>query len=88
MKQTLTFSDQCINKNKFHVYKETLSFYDIDLQEIVLSSKYSYGNEGDHKYYIGYMYDDHFCPLPICLILPKMNAFFKYFGSGNQNTNF
>ena len=30
MKQTLNFGDQCINKNKFHVYKETVSFYGID----------------------------------------------------------
>ena len=29
------------------------------------------------------MYDDHSSTLPLCLILPKMDAYFKYFGSGN-----
>ena len=77
MKQTLTSCDQCINKNKFHVYKETVSSYGIDIKTIVLSSKYSYGNEGDHKYYIGYMYDDNSSPLPLSLILPKMDAYFR-----------
>ena len=82
------FRGQCINKNKFHVYKETASFYDIDIKKIVLSSKYSYDNKGDHKYYIGYMYDDHSSPLSLCLILPKMNTYFKHYSSCNTYTYF
>ena len=33
MKQTLIFADQCINKNNFHVYKEAVSFYSIDVKK-------------------------------------------------------
>ena len=55
MKQTLIFGDQCIEKSKFYVYKETVKFYGIDIKKTILSSKYSYGDEGDHKFYIGYI---------------------------------
>ena len=86
MKQTLTFDDQCINQNKFHIYKENVSdFFGIDIKKTLFSSKYAYGNEGYHKYYIGYMYGDNLSPLPLCLTLPKMDAYSKYFGSGNTN---
>ena len=34
------------------------------------------------------MYDDHSSPLPSYLILPKMDAYFKNFGSSNRNTIF
>ena len=33
MKQTLIFADQCINKNKFHVYKKAASFYSINVKK-------------------------------------------------------
>ena len=33
MEQTLTFGDQCINKNQFHVYKKAVIFYGIYIKK-------------------------------------------------------
>ena len=68
--------------------QESISIYNVDTKKIILFIKYSYGNKGDHKYYIGHMGGDHSFRLTLYIILPEMDAYFKYFNSGNTNMNF
>ena len=48
MEQTLTFGDQCINKNKFHMCKLPISIDKINIEKRTLFNKELY------KYIIGY----------------------------------
>ena len=80
MKKTMTFDKKCI--------QESISIYNVDTKKIILFIKYSDGNKGDHKYYIEHMGDDHSFPLTLYIILPEMDAYFKYSNSGNTNMNF
>ena len=53
MKQkALIFGEDCINKNKFHIYEESINIDKIDVKRIVLSNKESYSNKGSYKYFI------------------------------------
>ena len=73
----MTFGEECIDKNKIHMHKKSISIDRIDTKNIVLSSKESYGN----KYFIGYdNYNDDIIPLYIRL--PPMNTLAKYFKDG------
>ena len=53
--KALTFGDDCINKNAFHKNERPINTDEVDIRRIVLSSKYSYGNNSSFKYFIGYI---------------------------------
>ena len=52
-KTTIKFGDIEIEKQKFHQHKIPISIKNIDINEIVLSNKISFGKKG-FKYFIGY----------------------------------
>ena len=52
-KTTIKFGDIKIEKQKFHQHKILISIKNIDINEIVLSNKISFGKKG-FKYFIGY----------------------------------
>ena len=70
-KQTLKFDNIRINKKEFHKSKEP-----IDLDQIVVSDKFKHSDEG-YKYFIGYQEDE--IVKPLCIILPQMSGYIKYF---------
>ena len=39
------------------------------------------------KYFIGYSHDDDVIR-PLCIILPKMSGYIKYFDNGGKNMSF
>ena len=45
--------DTEIEEYEFHQYKSPISINDIDINEIVVSNKFSFGKQ-DFKYFIGY----------------------------------
>ena len=45
----------------------------------MLSSKHSCGNKGSFKYFIGYINKNDPFPAPLCIKLPEMNGYTKYF---------
>ena len=55
------------------------------VDQIVLSDKFKYNNEG-FKYFIGYQEDE--IVKPLCIILPQMSGFIKYFENGGKNMSF
>ena len=55
------------------------------VDQIVVSDKFKYNNEG-FKYFIGYQEDE--IVKPLCIILPQMSGYIKYFEYGGKNTSF
>ena len=49
----------------------------------MLSSKHSNGNKGSFKYFIGYINIGNIFP-PLCIKLPQMNGYTKYFYKNNK----
>ena len=61
------------SKNKkFHQHKRPISIKNIDINNIVVSSKVSFCKKG-LKYFIGYK--DTKKIRPLCIFLPKMSAY-------------
>ena len=59
-------------KNKFHQQKNPISMYYVDINKIVVSSKFSLGKKG-FKYFIGYK------DRPLCIMLLKMTTYRRDF---------
>ena len=57
----------------------------VDLNKIVVSSK-SKRNDTTYKYFCGYLNNDVIQPL--CVILPQMIGYIKYFDDGGKNMSF
>ena len=75
----MSFGDKKINKSKFYKNKKAFKIYDIDINKILVSKEEPYGSNKSIKYFIGYNDNDDIRPL--CIILPQMIGYFKYFGS-------
>ena len=74
-KETLTFGDIEIEKNKFDSYKSPCPLRDVDIEKVLVSNKISFG-EKNYKYFIGYLYNDHKVK-PSHVKLPKTSACVK-----------
>ena len=57
----------------------------VDLSKIFVSSRWKL-NDTTYKYFCGYLNNDVIKPL--CVILPQMNAYIKYFDNGGKNMSF
>ena len=75
----LIFGEDCINKNVFHKNKRPINIDEVDIRKIVLSSKHSNGNKGSFKYFTGHINNDNALPIMLCIKLPHMNGYSKYF---------
>ena len=54
----------------------------VDLSKIVISSRWKL-NDKTYKYFCGYLNNDVIKPL--CVILPQLNEYIKYFDNGGKN---
>ena len=57
----------------------------VDLSKIVVSSRWKL-NDKTYKYFCGYLNNDVIKPL--CVILPQLNGYIKYFDNGGKNMSF
>ena len=57
----------------------------VNVDQIVLSDKLKHNDDG-FKYFIGYKEDD--IVEPLCIILPQMSGYIKYFENGGKNMSF
>ena len=85
MKKTLKFNNIVLNKKKFHRSKEPIDLLSVDSDQIVVSHKFKHNDEG-FKYFIGYLKGEIIKPL--CIILPQMSGYIKYFQNGSENMSF
>ena len=81
---SINFEDKKINKINFYKNKKIFSGYDLDVNKILVSKKESYATKNSLKYFIGYNDD---VIRPICIKLPQMIGFAKYFDS-NKTMSF
>ena len=83
--KTLKFSTIEINKKQFHKYNQAIDVDSVTTDKIEVSDKFRHSEEG-YKYFIGYQEDEIIKPL--CIILPQMNGYIKYFEKGGKNMSF
>ena len=83
--QKLKFGDKEVDKKTFYSSKEAILLDSVDLSKIVVSSKWKL-NDTTYKYFCGYLNNDVIKPL--CVILPQMNGYIKYFDDGGKNMSF
>ena len=83
--QTLKFNNIRLNKEEFHRSKEPIDLISVNVDKIVVSDKFTHSEEG-FKYFIGYQEDE--IVKPLCIILPQMSGYIKYFENGGKNMSF
>ena len=66
-KKSINFEDKKSTKAIFTKTKKLFKIEDIDINNILVSKKESYGTKNSLKYFIGYNYDDVIRPLCIRL---------------------
>ena len=83
--QKIKFGDKEVDKKKNYSSKEAILLDYVDLSKIVVSSRWKL-NDTTYKYFCGYLNNDVIKPL--CVILPQMSGYIKYFDNGGKNMSF
>ena len=80
--KTLKFNNISLNKKEFNKSKEPIDLLSVEVDQIVVSYKLKHNNEG-FKHFIGYLEGGTIKPL--CIILPQMTGYMKYFENSGKN---
>ena len=83
--KTLKFNNIRVNKKDFHKSKQLIDLMSVNIEHIGTSDKFRHSDEG-FKYFIGYQEDE--IVKPLCIILPQMSGYIKYFKNGGKNMSF
>ena len=79
----LNFDDIEVTKQEFYDGKKVVNLKDVEVDKIVLTNKIK-GNSGTNKDFIGYLDDISNIVTPLCIILPQMSGWIKYFENGGE----
>ena len=79
--KTLKFNNIRVNKKEFHKSKQPIDLMSVNFDEIVASDKFKHSEEG-FKDFIGYQEGE--IVKPLCIILPQMSRYIKYFENGGK----
>ena len=85
-KQTLVFNDIEVNEKDFHASKKAILLNLVNTNNTAISYRVNQNND-TYKYFIGYSHDDGVIK-PLCVILPQMSGYSKYFENGGNNISF
>ena len=85
-KQTLKFCGNLVNKKDFHASKQPIALNSVKSSKILVSDKFELSDDG-YKFFIGYLHDDNAIK-PLCIILPQISGYIKYFDDGRKNMSF
>ena len=83
--KTLKFDNIKVNKKEFHKSKQPINLDMVNIDQIVVSDKFRH-NEDGFKYFIGYK-EGEIVKL-LCIIMPQMSGYIKYFENGGKNMSF
>ena len=83
--QKIKYGDKEVDKKKICSSKEAILLNSAYLSKIVVSSRWKL-NDTTYKYFCGYLNNDVIKSL--CVILPQMNGYLKYFDNGGKNMSF
>ena len=78
--ENINFNDKKIKKSSFYKDKKINNIEKINVNNILVSKKESYGNKNSFKHFIGYNDNDNMRPL--CIKLPQMTGYARKF---NEN---
>ena len=81
--EVINFGKNSIIKSAFHKNKRSLSINEVDIKRIKLSDKKSHGKDS-FRYFTGYRRKGNVFPSSLCIKLPQMNAYTKYFDKNNK----
>ena len=79
--KTLKINNIRVNKKKFHKSKQAIDLSLVTVDQIVVSDKFKHSDDG-FKYFIGYQEGE--IVKPLCIILPQMTGYIKYFKNGGK----
>ena len=82
--KTLKFNNIKVNKKEFHKSKKAIDLDLVDNGKIVVSDRFKH-TEG-FQYFIGYQKDE--IVKPLCIVLPQMKGYIKYFDNDGKNMSF
>ena len=85
MNKAIVFTYVGVNKKEFYDAKKSAPLNLVDVANIVVSNKVKINERS--KYFIGYL-DDIDAVVPLCVILPRMIGYIKYFENGGKNMSF
>ena len=83
--KTLTFNNIKVNKKEFHRAKKAIDLDLVDTGKLLVSDRFKHSEEGS-KYFIGYQENE--IVKSLCIILPQLNGYIKYFDNGGKNVFF
>ena len=83
--KTLKFNNIRVNKKEIHKSKKPFDLMSVDVDQTVLSDKFKHISE-EFKYFIGYQEGE--IVKPLCIILPQMSGYIKYFENGSKSMSF
>ena len=81
----IKFGDKEDSKKEFYANKKAFELDSVDLDKIIVSNKWEI-NETTYKYLCGYLSNDVIQPL--CVVLPQMDGYIKYFDDGGKSMSF
>ena len=82
---TLKFNNIRVNKKEFHKSKKAINLDSVTVDQVVVSDRFKHNDDG-FKYFIGYQEGE--IVKPLCIILPQMMAYIKYFENGGKIMSF
>ena len=83
--KTLKFDNIRVNKREFHKSKQSIDLNLINADQIVVSDKFKHSDDS-FKYFIGYKEGE--IVKSLCIILPQMSGYIKYFENRGKNMSF
>ena len=83
--KTQKFNNIRLNKKESHKSKEPIDLLSVNLDQIVVCNKFKYNKEG-FKHFIGYQKGE--IVKSLCIVLPQMSGYIKYFKNGGKNMFF
>ena len=84
--EAIYFEENGIIKSAFHKNKRPNNVNEVDIERRALSDKKSLSKDL-FKYFTGYRHEGNAFPSPLCIKLPQMNAYTKYFDKNNKYIN-
>ena len=83
--KTLKFDNIVVDKKEFHKSKQPIDLNLVNVDQILISDKFKHTDDG-FKYFIGYKEDR--IVKPLCIILPQLSGYIKYFENGGKKMSF
>ena len=83
--KALKFENTRLNKKEFHKSKQPINLDLVNVDQVVIPDKFKHSDDG-FKYFIGYKEGE--IVKPLCIILPQMSGYIKYFENGGKNMSF